>query len=831
MSEANGPNGGGVPPNFESETKSSQPPVPGADATLGPTLAEDSAAGVRANTKWIGPYRLVRKLGEGGMGEVWLAEQAAPVKRQVALKVIREGRTDDAAVQRFNLERQTLAIMDHPAIAKVFDAGSTAQGQPYFVMEYVAGQRITSYCAMKRLPVRERLELMTKVCEGVQHAHQKAILHRDLKPSNILVVEVDGKATPRIIDFGVAKAVSAGSREEAQCTRIGGMIGTPGYMSPEQSDPGMDVDTRTDVYSLGVVLYELLTGTLPFDPKEWKAKPLHEVLRLLHEDDPQSPSTRVALEEKKSMARGQKEKPETKHLARQLSGDLDWITLKALEKDRVRRYDSCSALAMDLRRYLNQEPVLAVPPSFAYRAGKFVRRNRVAVAGACAVALMLVALAVSMTWEAVRIARERDRANREAAAAKSVSDFMTGLFKVSDPSEARGSSVTARQILDKGVQQIDAGLAGQPEVQARLMGTMGEVYWSLGLYKEADPLLEKAVERRQRVLGPEHPETLHSMYLVAKNLNDEGQYAEAESRIRKVLEVQARVLGPKHPDTVASMIAIAGVVYEEGRYQEAEKEQRELIELLQEQTPQDEARILMTKNNLAINLAAQGRDAESEAMYRETLDGERRSLGPDHPRTLQTMQDFSRVLSSEHKYVEADGILHQALEIQNRVLGPEHQDTLWTKQVLANNLRDEGHLRDAEKLMRQTLAARQRTLGAEHPDALGSMMELAVTLDELKEYVEAEVLYRKVVETQKRVLGPNHPVTATSKYDLACNAALQGKRDEAIAILRDAVEHGLIAAQIAEIAGDSDFKSLRGDPRFEALVDKARSAATGTPPK
>lgn len=829
MSDANAPGRGGVPSNSVSEPNSSQPPVSDADATLGPTLAEDSE--IRVSAKWIGAYRLVRKLGEGGMGEVWLAEQAAPVKRQVALKVIRAGRTDDAAVQRFNLERQTLAIMDHPAIAKVFDAGSTTLGQPYFVMECVPGQPITSYCAVKKMPVRERLELMIKVCEGVQHAHQKAILHRDLKPSNILVVDVDGKAMPRIIDFGVAKAVSPRSREEAQFTHIGGMIGTPGYMSPEQSDPGMDVDTRTDVYSLGVVLYELLTGTLPFDSKEWQAKPLHELLRHLHEDDPQSPSTRVQLEEKKSTASGQIEKPETKQLVRLLSGDLDWITLKALEKNRARRYDSCSALAMDLRRHLNQEPTLAVPPSFAYRAGKFVRRNRVGVAGACTVALMLITLAVSMTWEAVRIARERDRANREAVAAKSVSDFMTGLFKVSDPSEARGNSVTARQILDQGVQQIDAGLAGQPEVQARLMGTMGDVYRSLGLYKEAEPLLGRAVETLRRMLGPEHPETLHSMCLLAKNLNDEGQYAEAEKQFRKVLEVQTRVLGPKHADTVASLIAISGIVYEEGRYQEAEKQQRELIELLQHLAPANEPRILMEKYYLAVNLAAQGRDAEAEAMYRETLEGERRTLGPDHPQTLQTMQNFARVLSSERKYDESDRVLGRALEIQNRVLGPEHQDTLWVKQVLANNLRDEGHLRDAEKLMRQTLAARQRALGREHPDTLGSMMDLAVTLDELKEYSEAERLYRKVVETQKRVLGPDHPLTASSKYNLACNAALQGKRDEAIAILRDAVEHGLIAAQISEIVNDSDFKSLHGDPRFEALVEKAKRTAAGMHPK
>jgi eukaryotic-like serine/threonine-protein kinase len=827
--DADAPSRSAVPPNSSSEPKSRQPSALDTNATLGPTSAEGSASEGSTTAQWIGAFRLVRKLGEGGMGEVWLAEQPAPVKRRVALKVIRAGRTDDAALQRFSLERQALAIMDHPVIAKVFDAGSTPLGQPYFVMEYVAGQPITLYCALKKLPIRERLELVIKVCEGVQHAHQKAILHRDLKPSNILVVDVDGKPTPRIIDFGIAKAVSGEAGDETQVTRIGGMIGTPGYMSPEQSDPGMDVDTRTDVYSLGIVLYELLTGALPFDPKDWQAKPLHEVLRQLHEDDPPSPSTQVELEERKSTASGQKAKPEIKQLARLLNGDLDWITMKALEKDRARRYDSCSALAMDLRRYLNQEPVLAAPPSLGYRAGKFVRRNRAAVAGASAVTLMLVALAVSMTWQATRIAGERDRANREAAAAKSVSDFLTGLFKVSDPSEARGNSITARQILDKGVQQIDTGLAGQPEVKARLMGTMGEVYWSLGLYKEAEPLLQKGVEIRRRVLGPENPDTLHSMYLVAKNLNDEGQYAEAEKQLQQVLEIQQRVLGPQHPDTLATMIAVAGVIYEEGRYQEAEKLQRELLERQRHLVPVDEARVLGSMNNLAVNLAAQGRDAEAESLYRETLEGERRAFGPDHPQTLQTMQNMGRVLVSEHKYTEAEKLLREALETQIKVLGPEHQDTLWTKQVLANTLRDEGHWQEAEQLMRETLDARARTLGPEHPDTLASMEELAVTLDELKKYSEAERLYRRVVETQTRVLGPNHPITAGSKYNLACNAALQGKRDEAITILEDAVNHGLTPAQFNEIANDSDFQSLRGDPRFKALVAKGNSAAGAQP--
>ncbi len=727
----------------------------------------------------IGAYRLLRKLGEGGMGYVWLAEQTAPVTRQVAVKIIKAGRYDASALKRFELERQSLAIMNHPAIAKVFDAGSTSEGQPYFVMEYVPGLPITTYCDQKRLTTRERLELFIRVCEGVQHAHQKAIMHRDLKPSNILVADVDGHPLPRIIDFGIAKATTPQSPDQTVFTQLGGMLGTPGYISPEQADPAiLDVDTRTDVYSLGVILYELLTSSLPFDSNQWHIQPFHEVLRRLREEDPPLPSTRVSNDQQTSTSTAANRSTGPHQLVSQLRGDLDWITMTALEKDRARRYDSCSALAADIRRYLENRPVLATPPSFTYRAGKFVRRNRTAVLAASCVVLMLFALAITMTVQAIRIAKERDRANREAAAAKSVSNFLTGLFKVSDPSEARGNTVTARQILDQGVQQIDSGLATQPEVQARLMETMGEVYWSLGLYREAAPLLDKAVATRTRLLGPDHPDTLASLYMTTKNLNDEGQYAEAEKRLHTVLDTQRRVLGPEHPDTVKSMIAIAGVIYGQGRYQEAEKMQRDLLDLQRHLPVRDQQREAMTMNNLATNLNAQNRFVDSEQLFAETVELERRVFGPDNPVTLQSMSNMVRALISAAKFAEAETLARQTLDLQRRVLGPEHEDTQWTLHNLGVTLRATGHRDEAEKLFRQTMAVRQRTLGPDHPDTL-------------HRYPEAADLYRKTIDAQRRILGPNHPVTASTKYNLACNAALSGRREEALSVLRDAVEHGL----------------------------------------
>ncbi|MGA8110060.1 MAG: serine/threonine-protein kinase, partial [Acidobacteriaceae bacterium] len=513
----------------------------------------------------IGPYHLLQMIGTGGMGEVWMAEQRQPVRRRVAIKLIKIGMDTREVVARFESERQALALMDHPAIAKVFDAGSTPEGRPYFVMEYVAGLPITEYCDRHKLSMRERLELFIQVCEGVQHAHLKAIIHRDLKPSNILVTEVDGKPMPRIIDFGVARAtlrLNGGS----MYTRLGEIIGTLGYMSPEQADSaGQDVDTRTDVYSLGVVLYELLVGSLPLD---FNKLAYDEVLRRLRDQDVLRPSTKVRTMGAGSALTAQNRGADIPALSRQLRGDADAIALKALEKDRRRRYATPSELAADIGHYLRNEPVSAHAPSVGYRARKYIRRHRVGVAVAAAGVLLLASFAIAQAVELRNIRRERDRADR-------ITGFMTGMFKVSDPREARGNTVTAREILDKGAQQISTGLGDDPQLQAQMMYTMAVTYGDLGLYPQAQSLDESAIAIQRRVLGPRHPDTLQSMRSLSAILANRGHFDEAEKVGRETLVIERQVLGPENRFTLRSMSLLANTLQREGHLAEAEKLQRD----------------------------------------------------------------------------------------------------------------------------------------------------------------------------------------------------------------------------------------------------------------
>ena len=803
----------------QSPARSGALPTANGEATLDMPSEATSSDKPESAAASIGAYRLLEKLGEGGMGQVWLAEQSAPVKRQVALKLIRSGIYDSAVARRFASEQQSLAIMEHPAIAKVFDAGSTPTGQPYFVMEYVPGPPITRYCDEKKLKIRERLELFIRVCEGVQHAHQKAIIHRDLKPSNILVAEIDGKAEPRIIDFGIAKATPQPGADQTLLTRAGSPMGTPGYMSPEQADPALgDVDTRTDVYSLGVVLYELLAGAHPFDSRRWQKQPFDEILRQIREEDPPNPSTRLSQEKEASNVTAEMRGTEPRQLLTLLHGDLDWITMKALEKDRGRRYGTPSELAADIARYLRNEPVLARPATAGYRLQKYVRRHRVGVAAAGGLAFVLVAFAVMQAVQLRRITRERDRANR-------ITNFMTRMFKVSQPSEARGNAITAREILDKASTDIDTGLAKDPELQANMMDVMGNVYTSLGLYQRGDALLTRAVETRKHVLGAENPDTLRSTAGLAWTLQREGRYSEAERLGREALELERRVLGPDDPDTLRSASDLSWTLYQQGRYADSEKLLRETLDRQRRVLGPEHSETLQSMSDLGWTLGEEGRYAEAEKMEQETLDIRRRLLGPEHPDTQTSMNNLAGIFEWEGRYPDADKLFRELIELDLRVRGPEHPDTLLATNNLANVLGYEGRYAEAAKMQRETLEIQRRVLGAEQRDTLITQIGLANSLGGLGKYDEAEKLLLQTRDIQRRVLGPESPRTADTTYNLACLAARRGRPEEAFSYLQEAMTHGLSPAQALGIATDPDLKSIRGDSRFESLIADARQHA------
>ncbi len=773
----------------------------------------------------IGPYRLVRKIGEGGMGQVWLAEQMEPLRRQVALKLIRGAVYDDALLRRFGDERQSLALMEHPAIAKVFDAGATPEGQPYFVMEYVPGEPITKYCDRKKLKLGERLELFIKACEGVQHAHQKAILHLDLKPANILVVEVDGQPMPRIIDFGLARAMGSGAQSAAPTRLAENVAGTPGYMSPEQA-AGEDVDTRTDVYSLGVVLYELLSGQLPFDA----SLGLTAIVREAQEKTSIRPSARAAEQSDAAQRAAANRQLKPKQLASALSGDLDLVVRKALDRDRARRYGTPSELAADIQHFLRHEPVAAHPANTGYRAGKYIRRHSVGVAMASVLALLVVGFAVVQTVQLRRITVERDRTARQRDRADRIADFMTGMFKVSDPSEARGNQVTAREILDKASTQIESGLSGDPETQASLMYVMGTVYENLGLYSRAESLLEKALDRQKRVLGPNHSDTVKTMTELGIVLTDEsryadaeklyrealdivrhtsgsrdpraatlmvnlgfilgreGKYPEAEDLTRQALDIVQTSLGPQDPRALSVMRSFANLENDQGHYQEAEKLYRQIIALRRRVFAPDDPGTLSVLNGLAGVLRKEGSYKEAEEPAREALEGSRRVLGPENPTTLLYMRNLAIVFFTEGRFTEAEALDRQALESRLRILGPNHWEIGQSMFDLSEVLYRQGRFAEAEKFARQSLAVERGALGTDSPLTIQAARDLAEDLEKEGRSSESAQLGRDTLETARRVLGPQHPLTATIMYHLALALAHFGNRDEAERLVRDARE-------------------------------------------
>jgi tetratricopeptide (TPR) repeat protein len=773
----------------------------------------------------LGPYRILSMLGRGGMGVVYQAERDdGKFEQRVAIKVVSGGLNTPGFIERFQQEYRILAGLEHPNIARLLDAGATEDGLPYFVMEYVEGRSIDRYCAEHKLSAHDRLRLFLQVCDAVQFAHQKLIVHRDLKPDNILVTE---QGTPKLLDFGIAKVLSeVPGQNEATV-----MAMTPQYASPEQVR-GEPVGTATDVYSLGCILYKVLTGAVPH---QLQGKSPAECIRLICEEEPPTPSG----------------------LNCELGKDEDNILQMAMRKEAQKRYRSVDQFAADIGRYLNNEPVVARRITAGYRLQKYVRRHRIGVAVAAGFVLLLAGFAAVQSLQLRRITRERDRADH-------ATQFMSGMFKVSDPSEARGNTVTAREILDRASKDINTGLAKDPELQAEMMAVMGRVYGSLGLYAQAQPLLAQALDIRRRILGPPHEQTLKSMDDLALNLNRQGRhqdaekvlrdtieirrrvfgarnpetlasmsslgitltvqsrYAEAERLQTETLDLQRRVLGPEHPETLRSMTNLANTLGREGREREAEMLRQEVLDLKRRVLGPEHPETLFSMSSLANTLDHEGRYHEAEKLQRETLAIQRRVLGPEHPNTLVTMTDLGLSLRSERRFAEAEKLQTEALGIQRRVLGPEHPTTLRSMNLLSNTLKSEGQYREAEKLLRETLEIQRHVLGPEHQETLGTQGILANVLLHEGQITDAEKLQRATLDSRRHTLGAEHPDTAEAVYDLAIIEASKGKRDTALRLLSAAIDHGLSPRDVLGIDKDPDLKSLHGDPGFEALVIHAR---------
>ncbi|HMB70752.1 MAG TPA: serine/threonine-protein kinase [bacterium] len=771
-------------------------------------------------------YDIGEKLGEGGFGEVYLAEQKEPVQRHVALKVLKPGLDTRAVLARFEGERQALARMEHPGIAKVLDAGSTDQGRPYFAMEYVDGLPITTHCDEHRLATAARLRLLQQACDAVQHAHQKAVIHRDIKPSNVLIGMQDGEPVVKVIDFGVAKAIETPLTEGSLVTEVGTLIGTPEYMSPEQADLSGDIDTRTDVYSLGATLYELLTGSRLFESSELREGGAENLKRVIRDTDPVRPSARVstaAPDAASTVASRRRTTPRA--LAGHLRGDLDWITMKALAKDRSRRYVSPAELAADIERFLRHEPVIARPPGVAYRTARFVRRHRVGVAVAVVLALGFATFGVREQVQSRRVARER-------AAAERVAGFLADMMSETEPqvlgdalwTDLRGRVESARsdrragdedaiatdlaafdeltagvnptdaalrlldeEILDRSARTVEERLAEDPLVAARLQATLGRTYRALGMVERAEPHARRALDTRRDHLPPRHGDVLTAQVELGALLVDREELEEAETLLRDALEARRSVLGDDHPETLAARHELSHLLGARGEPEGAEEEARIALAGFRRALGDGDARTLDAINTLGFLLQDRGAYDEAEDLWREALETRRRVLGQDDPRTLESMSNYGFLLQAVGRLDEAEPLYRAALDGMTRVLGDGHPWTLTLHSNLGFLLRQQGRLDEAEPYYAKALEGRRRVLGEDHTETLYAMNNSGFLLKATGRAREAEATFRSALDGFSRVLGEDHPTTLSSRTNLGYFLIGEGRPGDAEPLLREAL--------------------------------------------
>jgi serine/threonine protein kinase len=802
---------------------------------------------------FIGPYKLLQKLGEGGMGTVYLAEQTEPVRRRVALKIIKAGLDSRQVLARFEQERQALALMDHPHIAKILDGGSTADGRPYFVMELVKGIPITKYCDQEQLTPRERLALFIPVCQAVQHAHQKGIIHRDLKPSNVLIGLYDSKPIPKVIDFGVAKATGPQLTDQSLFTEVGRIIGTLEYMAPEQAElNNLDIDTRADIYSLGVLLYELLTGSPPFTGKQLRRAAFDDMLRMIREVEPPRPSTKLSSSEELSMIAARR-KLEPKKLTRAVQGDLDWIVMKCLEKERSRRYETANGLALDLQRYLADEPVLARPPSTAYRLRKFLRRNKGPVLAAAVVLVALLAGMVGTTAglfraneaeaearrqaddaEQARLDEARQRARAEQAAAGEKAQRLLAEGARHDEQrqrekaeQAAAAEAGAKAVADERRRQAEAAVAvleslfqgldpraerlGGPDfkgrllarldaaaqlahealdalTQARLEYSLGQMYHGLGEMPKAVAQLQSALDRRQARLGPDDLLTLATANALAMAWQDAGQIEPALRRYEELLQKLEARFGPNHPQTLAALNNVASASLSAGKLQAALALLERVVQARKAVNGPDSEEVLQAMGNLALAYLETGQFNKALPLCEAMVKQSTARFGPDHPDTLRSLNSLALAYHGLGQLDLAQPLLEETLTRAQGRLGPDHPQTLAAIANLAIIRLARGKVDLAVAALEQALARLEIRLGPDHPETLRVRGNLAEAWRVAGKLVPAQKLWEKNLDLARTRLGPDHPVTLTLMNNLAVAYRETNQFDRAADLFRQALE-------------------------------------------